>query len=113
MSARRRGTKGHTHEFEYEHRHQSAKKDLRGRSLGCHQGECRPLVGDPEDGRHRRRDGAILAAVKAFTDATIGKAMDWLEQKLAAAIPIVIGFLASQVGAPEKSVLRKVLEHLT
>lgn len=57
--------------------------------------------------------GAILAAVKAFTYTTIGKAMDWLEQKLAATVPIVIGFLASQVGFPEKSVLRKVLEHLT
>ena len=57
--------------------------------------------------------GAILAAVKAFTYATIGKAMDWLEQKIAAAVPIVIGFLASQVGLAEKSVLRKVLENLT
>ncbi len=57
--------------------------------------------------------GAVLAAIKAFTYTTIGKAMDWLEQRLAAAIPIVIGFLASQVGLPEKGVLRKVLENLT
>jgi hypothetical protein len=57
--------------------------------------------------------GAILAAVKAFTYATIGKAMDWLEQKIATAVPIVIGFLASQIGPTEKGVLRKVLENLT
>lgn len=57
--------------------------------------------------------GAVLTAVKAFTYATIGKAMDWLEQKIATAVPIVIGFLASQVGLAEKSVLRKVLENLT
>lgn len=56
--------------------------------------------------------GAVLAAVKAFTYTTIGKAMDWLEQKIAMAVPIVIGFLASQVGLPEKGVLRKVLENL-
>ena len=56
--------------------------------------------------------GAILASVKAFAFTTIGKAANWLEEKLALGIPIVIGFLASQIGGPEKSVLRKVLENL-
>ncbi len=57
--------------------------------------------------------GAILAAVKAFLYTTVGKAMGWLEQRLAATIPIVIGFVASQVGLPEKGVLRQILENLT
>jgi hypothetical protein len=56
--------------------------------------------------------GAILAAVTAFVSTTIGKAMGWIEDKLARCIPIVIGFLANQVGVAEKSVLRKVLEKL-
>jgi len=56
--------------------------------------------------------GAILAAIKAFTYTTIGKAMGWLEDKLATGMPIVIGFLVSQIGPPEKSVLRLVLETL-
>lgn len=57
--------------------------------------------------------GAILAAVKAYLYTTVGKAMGWLEQRLAATIPIVIGFVASQVGLPEKGVLRQILENLT
>lgn len=57
--------------------------------------------------------GAVLAAVKAFTYTTVGKAMDWLEDKLAKSIPIVIGFLAQTLGAPEKSVIRQILENLT
>jgi hypothetical protein len=57
--------------------------------------------------------GAILAAVKAFLYTTVGKAMGWLEQRLATAVPIVMGFLAAQVGLPEKGVLRQILENLT
>jgi len=57
--------------------------------------------------------GAILAAVNAYLTATIGKAMEWIEDKLAKSIPIVIGFLAHMVGSPEKLALRKVLEKLT
>jgi len=57
--------------------------------------------------------GVILAAVKAHTFSTVGKAMDWIESKLATVVPIVIGFLASQVGTPEKGVLREILEELT
>jgi hypothetical protein len=57
--------------------------------------------------------GVIFAAVKAYTFNTVGKAMGWIEAKLATAIPIVIGFLASMVGQPEKGVLREILEELT
>jgi len=55
----------------------------------------------------------VLQAVKAFAYTTIGKAMNWIEGKLAAGIPLVIGFIANLVGLPEKNVLRKVLEQLT
>jgi hypothetical protein len=57
--------------------------------------------------------GVILAAVKAYVWNTVGKAMEWIEDRLAAGVTIVIGFLAAFVGFPEKSVLRKVLELLT
>jgi hypothetical protein len=57
--------------------------------------------------------GAILAAVTAFTSVTVGKAADWIQDKLAKGIPIVMGFIAKQLGADKKSTIRKILENLT
>ena len=57
--------------------------------------------------------GAILAAVNAYANATIGKAASWIEDKLARGIPIVVGFLATMLTPEDKTVLRKILEWLT
>lgn len=57
--------------------------------------------------------GAILAAVTAFTSATVGKAANWIEEKLAKGIPIVMGFISKQLGVSEKGAIRQILEHLT
>ena len=56
---------------------------------------------------------AIWAAATAYAANTVGKAAAWLEDKLAKGIPIVVGFLAAQVGLAELQVLRQILEYLT